>query len=74
MNHPRVVCRFGGFRVVRLEKRVFAVEIIDHDHMGKERWVERNTISHPQDKPLDQWLVVRILETMSRRRRRRTKR
>ena len=73
MSKPRIVATaaLGTHRLVRLARDHYAVEYLETDAMGAKQW---QTLSGDCDEhPIPQWLVIRFIENMAARLRRRKK-
>lgn len=76
-SKPRVIWQDGklGYRIVRTGPKVFTFESMFSDAMSDESWqdadwIDRSGQTGCMDK-LPEWILLSILEKLSRRRRRR---
>jgi hypothetical protein len=75
MSKPRIVSQVGAWRLVRMTKNYFVVESLEEDSLGAEQWKHCYAFQHQTGAMTTQeipaWLLIRFLERMSRKRRRR---
>lgn len=71
-SKPRMIWQDGNYlRIVRMKKNQYVVEVNGEDALGADAWVTSKITFHDEANTPPNWVLISILEKLSRRRRRR---